>query len=81
MKTTTRILIATMVALFPVYAVAGETSGSGILMTAFIGFLALIIAFQLIPALMLFFAMLKGVFAAVTSKPVGLGMDGEGRKP
>lgn len=36
------------------------------LMTLFMGFAALVIAFQLVPALLLLFAMVKGIFSAVT---------------
>lgn len=57
----------TLVALFcfasPALAVA-EAAGEGgsFLLTLFIGFFALIVVFQLVPATILFFGMLKGLF-------------------
>ena len=42
-------------------AEAGSEGGS-FLLTLFIGFFALIIVFQLVPATILFFGMLKGLF-------------------
>ena len=43
---------------------AAETGGEGgsFLLTLFIGFFALIIVFQLVPAVLLFAGMLKGLF-------------------
>lgn len=43
---------------------AAETStgGGSFLLTLFIGFFALIVVFQLVPATILFFGMLKGLF-------------------
>lgn len=38
------------------------TEGGSFLLTLFIGFFALIIVFQLVPAVILFFGMLKGLF-------------------
>jgi len=46
------------------YAAAGtHNDGAGILAYAFIGFFALIVVSQLVPAMILFFGMIKGVFA------------------
>jgi hypothetical protein len=44
---------------------AAESSleGGSFLLTLFIGFFALIIVFQLVPATILFFGMLKGLFS------------------
>jgi hypothetical protein len=44
-------------------APGGDNSGGGILLTAFLIFGALIIVFQLIPGIILFVSMLKGLFA------------------
>lgn len=45
-------------------AFAAETGAEGgsFLLTLFIGFFALIVVFQLVPAVILFFGMLKGLF-------------------
>ena len=64
MKTAIRATIAALAAVTP--AIAAETAGyegNGLLLNLFIGFGALIIAFQLIPGIMLFTAMIKGLFA------------------
>jgi len=44
---------------------SAETTGSGssFLLTLFIGFFALIVVFQLVPAVLLFAGMLKGLFS------------------
>ena len=50
---------------FPGYAIenAGpESSGSGLAVILFLVFIALIIVGQLIPGVMLFFSMMKGLF-------------------
>jgi hypothetical protein len=39
------------------------TEGGSFLLTLFIGFFALIVVFQLVPAVILFVGMLKGLFA------------------
>lgn len=44
-------------------AVGSQSEGAGILTYFFIGFFALIIVSQLVPALILFFSMVKGVFS------------------
>lgn len=44
-------------------ATAVGTEGGSFLLTLFIGFFALIVVFQLIPAVILFFGMLKGLFS------------------
>jgi hypothetical protein len=43
-------------------AVDAGPEGGSFLLTLFIGFFALIIVFQLVPATILFFGMLKGLF-------------------
>ena len=47
---------------------AGEESGGNWIWMAFLGFGALIVVGQLIPAVMLFGSMVKGIFTAVTEK-------------
>ncbi len=49
---------------FTTTAFASEAGGAGgnFLMTLFLGFFALIIVFQLVPAVLLFTGMLKGLF-------------------
>ncbi|SHJ21388.1 hypothetical protein SAMN02745165_01829 [Malonomonas rubra DSM 5091] len=43
-------------------ATEAGTGGGSFLLTLFIGFFALIVVFQLVPAIILFFGMLKGLF-------------------
>ena len=47
---------------------AGATadSGSGLLVTLFVGFFALIVVCQLVPATLMFIGMVKGLFSAKT---------------
>lgn len=40
---------------------SASTSGSSLLLTLFLGFFALIVIFQLVPACILFFGMVKGL--------------------
>jgi hypothetical protein len=49
-------------------AEGGATKGSSLLLILFLGFAALIIVFQFIPGLVLFFSMLKGIFTAAPKK-------------
>lgn len=54
-------------------AVAGEgteASGNGLLVILFLGFGALIIVCQLVPCLILFCSMIKGLFAKSLKKPM-----------
>ncbi|MFK5925979.1 MAG: hypothetical protein QM483_05050 [Desulfuromusa sp.] len=44
-------------------AVAPAAEGGSLLLTLFIGFFALIVVFQLVPACLLFVGILKGLFA------------------
>jgi hypothetical protein len=63
MKLITAILTAIMLTTTPVLASSSqETMGTGLLMFLFIGFGALIVVFQLIPSLMLFYSMIKGLY-------------------
>ena len=48
----------------PAFSATGAgDQGSSFLLTLFIGFFALIIVFQLVPAVLLFVGMIKGLFA------------------
>ncbi|UFS71529.1 hypothetical protein LPW11_04850 [Geomonas sp. RF6] len=67
MKTSIKGIIAAIAAATPSYASTGQESGNGMLMALFFGFAALIIAFQLVPALLLLFGMVKGLFSAVSA--------------
>ena len=49
-------------------AATGSGGGMGWLGMVFLGFGALIVAFQLIPAIVLFGSMLKGLFTTITAK-------------
>ena len=54
-----------LLACFASSAFAASETGAGggsFLLTLFIGFFALIVVFQLVPAVILFFGMLKGLF-------------------
>ena len=63
MKLVTAILTTIMLTTAPALASSDmETGETGLLVLLFLGFGALIIACQLIPSLMLFCAMLKGLF-------------------
>lgn len=57
----------TLIALFcfssSAYAAAEADGGGSFLLTLFVGFFALIIVFQLVPAAILFVGMLKGLFS------------------
>jgi len=44
------------------FASDGSGGSGSFLLTLFIGFFALIVVFQLVPAIVLFFGMLKGLF-------------------
>lgn len=63
MKHITTYVIAIMASATPVLASGdGESAGISLLMLLFLGFGALIIVCQLIPSLMLFCSMIKGLF-------------------
>ena len=67
MKTIVKHLFVTLSASSPAFAAAGaEPGGNGLMVILFLGFGALIIVFQLIPALMLFVSMVKGLFRKPT---------------
>ncbi len=69
MKRTMTTLGALMLVTTPVLAAGGtETSGSGLLTVMFMAFGALIIVGQLIPGLVLFYSMVKGLYGKVAKK-------------
>lgn len=52
------------------YAASGaEGEGSGLLLALFLGFGVLIILFQFVPGLALFFSMIKGLFSVARREP------------
>jgi len=60
-----------MVITAPALASSGqETTGLSLLVLLFLGFGALIVVFQLIPSLVLFFSMLKSLFGKAVKNPV-----------
>jgi hypothetical protein len=62
-------LIITLALVTPALASNGnEVRGSSILLILFLGFGALIVVFQFIPGMVLFFSMLKGLFTAAPKK-------------
>ncbi len=72
MGTTVRTILVTLIWIASAVAAEGkESEGSGLLVSLFIGFGALIIVFQLVPSLILFGSMLKGLFTK-TAKEAAL---------
>lgn len=68
MKTLTNIISMLLIACSSAIAASGAgTEGNGLLVTLFLGFGALIIAFQLVPGMVLFGSMLKGIFSKSTT--------------
>ena len=69
MATLIRSLLAALGWVTPALAASDSVvKGSSILLILFLGFFALIVVFQFIPGLVLFFSMLKGLFAAASKK-------------
>ncbi len=64
MKTTAKIIVSILAGTASAaYAAPGAaTEGAGFLAYLFVGFFALIIVTQLVPAMILFFGMVKGLF-------------------
>ena len=56
-------LFCVVSAVSPAVAAAPAEEGGSLLLTLFIGFFALIVVFQLVPACLLFVGILKGLFA------------------
>jgi hypothetical protein len=69
MRTLIRTILVTLVCVAPALAADGSVAkGSSLLLILFLGFAALIVVFQFIPGLVLFFSMLKGIFTAAPKK-------------
>ena len=71
MRTLTATLLVTFGWASPVLAASGTVmKGMSILIILFLGFVALVIVFQLVPGLVLFISMLKGLFVTAKKAPV-----------
>jgi hypothetical protein len=69
MKAILTTLAVTLATVTPALAAnANAAKGSSILLIIFLGFGALIVVFQFIPGMVLFFSMLKGLFTATPKK-------------
>jgi hypothetical protein len=74
MKTIYAITLAIMITGSQAVAFGGEIDGNGIslLTTLLISFGAMIVLFQFIPGIMLFFGMLKGLYSPAEKKSVNI---------
>jgi hypothetical protein len=74
MKTTLKLMLVALVlgSSTVVHAAAGDGSTMGLGAFLFLGFLALILVFQMVPGLILFFTMLKGLFSPGVKENSGL---------
>lgn len=73
MRTVIRTLIVTLGWVAPALAANGhEEKGSALLLILFLGFAALIVVFQFIPGLVLFFSMMKGIFTSAPRKATAI---------
>jgi len=71
MKLIITVITAIMVKATPALASSGqETMGTSLLVLLFLGFGVLIVACQLIPSLILFCSMLKGIFGSAVKSTV-----------
>ncbi|RNC67416.1 MAG: hypothetical protein ED859_14800 [Desulfuromonadales bacterium] len=71
MKTTANAIIATIVSVSPAFAASGAAADEGGFLTiVFLAFGAAVVAFQVVPALVLLGSMLKGAFSAKTEESV-----------
>jgi len=70
MKTTLNGMVSLLIgtASAAVAAPGAESEGSGFLLYLFAGFFALIVVSQLVPAMVLFVGMVKGLFTRATKK-------------
>jgi len=69
MRTLIRTIFTTLALVVPALAADGSpANGRSLLLILFLGFAALIVVFQFIPGLVLFFSMLKGIFTAAPKK-------------
>ncbi len=62
MRTLINTIFAVLGWVFPAFAAGGNATGTSFLLIMFLGFFAVIVVFQFIPALVLFYNMLKGIF-------------------
>lgn len=80
MKTTIRTLTAILALSSPALAASSaDSEGNGLLVTLFLGFGALIIVFQLLPGLILFGSMLKGLFTKQAKETPAMGSNSTDR--
>ena len=80
MKAILTTLAVTLASVTPVLAAnVNEAKGSSLLIMLFLGFAALIVVFQFIPGLVLFAAMLKGLFTSSPKKASDGGPGGHGK--
>jgi hypothetical protein len=69
MKATLKLMVLALLANASLaHAAGGESSDLGLGTFIFLGFLALILVFQAVPGLILFYSMLKGLFAPLPLK-------------
>jgi hypothetical protein len=69
MRTLITAIMATLGLVAPALAAGEEVAkGSSFLLVLFLGFFALIVVFQFIPGMVLFYSMLKGIFTAAPKK-------------
>jgi len=70
MKTTRKLMLVALLlaSSTTVHAAGGSGTEMGLGAFIFLGFLALVLVLQMIPGLILFFSMLKGLFSPVSGK-------------
>ena len=68
MRTLINTIFAVLSLVTPALAAGGGVGGSSVLLVMFLGFFALVVVFQFIPALVLFYNMLKGLFSAAVHR-------------
>jgi len=79
MKTTLKLMLGALVlgSSTVAHAAGGDGSEMGLGTFLFLGFLGLILVFQMVPGLILFFSMLKGLFAPLGGKESAPLVDGK----
>jgi len=81
MKTVMRTLTVMLTVVTPALAGdGGAPIGSSLLIILFLGFGALIVVFQFIPALILFYAGLRGLFAPQSKNATRRVLEGTGKR-
>lgn len=70
MKTTRKLMLTALLltSSTAVHAASGDGATMGLGAFLFLGFLALILVFQMVPGLILFFSLLKGLFSPATEQ-------------